>query len=82
MTKVTDAEGRETEKSSEKLNVAPVDLMRLLEISQKKIPREILGDASEDRVADIHLHFVLYESDPEQPSHDVGLIDGGRSAEV
>ena len=46
------------------LAIAPVDLVRILAISQK-IQESVLGKADEDQVGEVHVHFGSYEDSPE-----------------
>jgi len=72
--RVVKVEGKPDE---EQLAVTPSDIVKLLEISQT-IQNEILGDPSEDRVAEVHLHFTPYDKTLPVPVNGVEppLIDG------
>jgi hypothetical protein len=76
VTKLVKAEGKPDEMQ---LQVSPAEIARLFEVSQK-VQSTILGDASEDRVAEIHVNFSAYlpEYDYEQPEQ----VQARRKAEL
>ena len=57
--KAKDGEGQ-------RLAVSILDLLRMLE-SSRRIQQDILGDAKEDTISDIHVHFTNYEDDRDVP---------------
>ena len=73
--KIVKVEGKPDE---EQLAITPSDMVRILEIAQK-MQNEILGDPSEDRVAEVHLHFTPYDTTLPVPVNGVEppLIDAG-----
>lgn len=75
LTKIVNVNGNE----KEEVIASPNELVRLLELSQE-IQKDILGDASEDRVAAIHVNFNAYlpEFDYEQPEN----VQARRKAEL
>jgi hypothetical protein len=72
----------EGQPDEEVLAITPSDIVRILEVAQK-MQNDILGDPSEDRVAEVHLHFNPYDKTLPVPVDGVEppLIDGDEEEE-